>query len=256
MQKINRYGWKRGLPVFGAPQFDRSVVAATPARADLTYGMPAVYDQGNLGSCTANAAGGLAEFLTIKMGWKDYMPSRLAIYYWERVLMGTVSEDSGASLTDAARVLATKGAPNEALWPYNINKFTVAPPANVAVNGKLHIVNTALQVRQTMNDIRASIAFGYPIMFGFTVYESFESDAVTHTGIVPMPTGGEQILGGHAVLIVGYDDYAKMIKCRNSWGPNWGQKGYFQMPYDYVANPYLADDFWTAHSITGWKPGK
>ncbi len=256
MHKIKQYGWKRGLPVYGHPTFEKTSVAATPMRADISDGMPAVYDQGYLGSCTANAGGALGQFLNKKFGFKDYLPARLAIYYWTRELEGTVSEDSGASLTDTMRTLADKGMPNEANWPYDISKFTKTPTSRVAVNGKQHLVLDTLQVNQNMDDIRACVAFGFPVVFGFTVYESFESDAVAKTGVVPMPKHGEQVLGGHAVTIVGYDDYAKTIKCRNSWGPAWGQKGYFTMPYDYVENPQLADDFWTAHKITGWRPPK
>ena len=254
MHKIKRYGWKRSLPVFGHPQFEKTCMAATPARADVSGGMPAVYDQGNLGSCTANAGAALAEFLTKKQGWLDYMPARLAIYYWNRQLEGTVSEDSGSSLADTAKTLSTKGAPNETRWPYDIAKFTNTPTAAVVANAKQHIIKDPLQVTQNMDDIRACIAFGYPIIFGFTVYESFESDAVAKTGILSMPKRGEQVVGGHAVVACGYDDYTKMVKVRNSWGPAWGQKGYFQMPYDFIANSNLADDFWSAHQISGWKP--
>lgn len=252
----NKYGWKRGLPVFGHPQFEKACMIATPARADVSVGMPAVYNQGSLGSCTANAGGALAAFLTKKLGWKEYMPSRLALYYWTRQLEGTVSEDSGASLADTARILHDRGVPNETNWPYIPNRFANPPTAAVIKNGLQHIVLDPLQVRQSMDDIRACIAFGFPIIFGFTVYESFESNAMAHTGIMSMPQAGEEILGGHAVVACGYDDYTKMVKVRNSWGTGWGQKGYFQMPYDYIENPNLADDFWTAHFISGYKHNK
>lgn len=194
-----------------------------------------------------------AQFLTAKLGYKVYMPCRLAIYYWERALEGTVYEDSGASLSDCMKVLTTYGAPNETLMPYNINNFTHAPSQKVATNGLLHVVKNPIQVNQDINEMKAILASGVPFIFGFTVYDSFESQYVANSGIMPMPRVGEQILGGHAVMAVGYDDATQMVKVRNSWGTGWGQQGYFQMPYDYITDPNLADDMWTSHIITGYK---
>jgi len=82
-------------------------------------------------------------------------------------------------------------------------------------------------------------------VFGFSVYESFESDAVAKSGVLDLPAPGEKQVGGHAVVGVGYDDATKRILVRNSWGPAWGQAGYFTMPYDYVNNRNLSDDFWS-----------
>jgi len=256
MVKIARYGWKRGLPDFRVEKFVRPthLAAGLPAKVDLTNLCPPVYDQGNLGSCTANAGAGLAQFLTDKLKMKDYFPCRLAIYYWERALEGSVDQDSGASLSDCMKVLSTNGAPNESLMPYDINKFTNAPSQAVINNGKLHVVGSPLQVAQDLNDMKSVLAAGYPFVFGFTVYESFESDAVANTGIMPMPGRSEQVLGGHAVMAVGYDDSTGYFKVRNSWGRGWGQAGYFQMPYQYITDSNLADDIWTSHSITGYRP--
>jgi C1A family cysteine protease len=85
-------------------------------------------------------------------------------------------------------------------------------------------------------------------VFGFSVYESFESATVAKSGVLNMPKPGERQVGGHAVCAVGYDDAAKRVLVRNSWGPAWGKKGYFTMPYDYVANRNLSDDFWTVRA--------
>jgi C1A family cysteine protease len=89
------------------------------------------------------------------------------------------------------------------------------------------------------------MADGFPFVFGFTVYDSFESDQVAKTGILNMPKPDEPEVGGHAVMGVGYDDAKKRLLVRNSWGADWGMKGYFTMPYDYVASRDLSDDFWT-----------
>jgi C1A family cysteine protease len=98
--------------------------------------------------------------------------------------------------------------------------------------------------------MKQSIIDGFPFIFGFSVYESFESDEVSKTGNVPMPdTSTEELLGGHAVMAVMFDDDRKVIGCRNSWGMEWGNKGYFYLPYDYILNPNLASDFWIVTSI-------
>jgi C1A family cysteine protease len=91
------------------------------------------------------------------------------------------------------------------------------------------------------------LASGLPIVVGFTVYQSFESDQVTETGIVPVPGHHEQVVGGHAVLVVGYDDSQSRFIVRNSWGDQWGLHGYFLMPYAYLTNRRLASDFWSAN---------
>lgn len=97
--------------------------------------------------------------------------------------------------------------------------------------------------------MKGCLASGYPFVFGFSVYESFESQAVAQTGIVPMPSPNEQLLGGHAVLAVGYDDEQGRFIVRNSWGKDWGMEGYFTIKYDYLLNDNLADDFWTIRRV-------
>jgi C1A family cysteine protease len=211
--------------------------------------MPSVYDQGSLGSCTANASGAAFEFDLIKQKLQSWIPSRLAIYYDERVIEGTVKSDSGAQIRDAVRVLATKGVGPETLWPYVPSKFTTPPPATYI---KVASSDKALQyarVEQTQTAIEECLFKGFPIIFGFTVYASFESEAVAKTGIVPMPAPTEECLGGHAVLAVGYERSKRMIIVRNSWSPQWGDKGYFYMPYAYMLNANLTNDLWALYSV-------
>ena len=98
--------------------------------------------------------------------------------------------------------------------------------------------------------MKGCLAAGYPFVFGFAVYESFESKEVAQSGVVPMPKPGERVLGGHAVMAVGYDDEQRNFIVRNSWGSGWGQDGYFLMPYHYLHDPNLASDFWTVRMLS------
>jgi C1A family cysteine protease len=105
-------------------------------------------------------------------------------------------------------------------------------------------VLTYQKVPQVLWSLKTVLANGRPIVFGFTVYSAFESATVAQTGIVPMPSPSDQVVGGHAVVLVGYDDAADRFRVRNSWGTGWGQQGYFEMPYLYVTSASLASDFW------------
>jgi len=98
--------------------------------------------------------------------------------------------------------------------------------------------------------MRGCLAAGYPFVFGFTVYESFETQDMAHSGVLQMPQPDEQVLGGHAGLAVGYDDASQRFIVRNSWGTDWGQAGYFTMPYAYLTTRGLASDFWTMRIVT------
>jgi C1A family cysteine protease len=141
--------------------------------------------------------------------------------------------------------LNKEGAPHEQLWPYIISKFRIKPISGVYKDALNHQSIEYARVPQTVNAMKSCIASGYPFIFGFTVYESFESDTVASTGVVPMPQRNEQVLGGHAVVAVGYDDKTERFIVRNSWGSQWGEKGYFTMPYKYLSDDNLADDLCT-----------
>jgi C1A family cysteine protease len=222
----------------------RPRVVRLPKSADLRSGMSPVEDQGQLGSCTANALAGSLEFLELKAGQTLTDLSRLFIYYNERVIEHSVSSDSGAMLRDGIKALVNQGVCPETEWPYAIGKFTKKPPAKCYTHAKKHTISTYHRLT-SLADMRACLADGFPFVFGFSVYEAFESATVAKSGVLNMPKKGEKQLGGHAVCAVGYDDKSKRITVRNSWGPDWGMKGYFTMPYDYVADTNLADDFWT-----------
>jgi C1A family cysteine protease len=243
------YGWRPQLP--DRRDFVRNLdAAALPARVDLRSLMPPVYDQGNLGSCTANAIAGAIEYDQMKQKKLSFAPSRLFIYYNERAIEGDVSKDAGAQIRDGIKSVASKGAPPETDWPYVESEFAVTPPAKAYGDAAKDLVGYYYTVPQTIDQMKASLAAGYPFVFGFTVYESFESNAVASSGIMPMPAENEETLGGHAVMAVGYDDASSMIIVRNSWGTSWGQAGYFEMPYAYITDANLASDFWVVRSVT------
>jgi C1A family cysteine protease len=246
-RKIQRYGWKPDLPDHRDYKSTlRLTQVELPSVVDLSTDphMPLVWDQGQLGSCTAHSVGAAWAYASRKAKKARFKPSRLWIYYQERVIEGTVNEDSGAEIRDGFKVLAKIGVPPEEDWKYVISKFANAPSAKTISDSVHHHAIVYSSVNQEELAIKSVLASGFPVSFGFTVFESFESEEVAQTGVVPFPSPDEDIMGGHAVLIVGYSDRDRTFLVRNSWGPEWGQKGYFTMPYDYVLNPELASDFW------------
>jgi C1A family cysteine protease len=249
---IKRYGWIPDLPdqrdfTFRVP---RRTAAALPSAVDLRPQMPPVYEQGALGSCTSNAIGGAFEFDLIKQKEEDFVPSRLFIYYNERVIERTVDQDAGAMLRDGMKTLANQGVCPETMWPYVLSQFATRPTPECYAEAKKHLGVTYMRVVQDVAQMRGCVAAGYPFIFGFTVYESFESAAVARTGNVPMPQGDERTLGGHAMCVVGYDNPKKLFIVRNSWGAAWGKNGYGTMPYAYFTNTDLSADFWTLRAVS------
>lgn len=215
-----------------------------PVMTDLRGGCSAVEDQGELGSCTANALAGALEFLQRKEGAVFEDKSRLFIYYNERVIGHSVGEDSGAQLRDGIKTLVKQGACRESLWPYQAGKFAVRPSPACYRDALGHRI-TRYRRLVSLREMKTCLAEGYPFVFGFMVFSSFETPRVARSGLVDMPGKREAPLGGHAVMAVGYDEQAGRIIARNSWGPGWGMKGYFTMPYAYLESRELSADFWT-----------
>lgn len=249
-RKIARYGWRPDLPDQRDLPF-KPEVAKYPSLVDLRPKMPPVVDQGQIGSCTANALAAAFEFELIRQNIPRFAPARLFIYYNERVIEGTVKSDSGAELRDGIKTLAQYGACSEQIWSYiDVNLFK-KPPQKCYNYAKNNLATKYFSIDNSLlGNLQACLASGYPFVFGFTVYESFESDTVAQTGIVPLPAANEQVLGGHAVCAVGYDDSKQAFICRNSWGTSWGLEGYFYMPYSYLTNGNLASDFWTIRLLS------
>ena len=249
---IKRYGWIPDLPDardyrYAAPQ---SVLATLPPQVDLRPQCPPVLDQGALGSCTAQAITTAHLFNQQKQGAVAcVLPSRLFLYYNERVMEGTVAVDAGAMIRDGIKSLAQQGACPEPQWPYVIAKFAHKPPLRCYRSALKHQALTYQRLVQTLTQLKGCLASGYPFVFGFAVYESFDSSQVGQTGIVPLPSTQEQLLGGHAVLAVGYDDVTQRFLVMNSWGTGWGMDGFFTMPYAYLTERGLSSDFWTVRLV-------
>jgi len=254
---VFKFGWLPDLPdardfMYAAPL---KIMQKIPLKVDLRSGCPPVYDQGGLGSCTANALGATFEFGKTKQNKPTFMPSRLFLYYNERVLINTINSDSGAFLRDGIKSLNKQGICPEADWTYDDSsdtgaKFTQKPPQNCYTTALKNQILSYQRLPVNLTAIKGCLAEGYPFVFGFTVYTSFMSQKVASTGIMPMPKlATEHVVGGHAVVAVGYDDTRQAVLVRNSWNTTWGIKGYFWMPYAYISNSQFCSDLWTIRTV-------
>jgi C1A family cysteine protease len=244
----NKYHWLRDKPDTRDHAFAPKLTTL-PASMDLRANCSAIEDQGNLGSCTGNAIAGIVEYLCRKAR-KNTDVSRLFIYYQERVYEGDVAYDNGAYIRDGIKAMNKIGVPTEALWPYIESRFAYRPSQAAYINAA---TRKAVGYQRCANfaAVKAAIAQGYPVVIGFDVYESFETQAVANTGIMPYPNKAtEALLGGHAVALVGYNDSTQRFIARNSWGTGWGDHGYFYMPYQVIQDTSMSDDFWIITSIT------
>lgn len=250
VRRQKRYGWRPDTPDMRDFMLAVAPAKALPPRVSLRSQMPPVYDQGQLGSCTANSIGAILELNEMEQKEPDAAtPSRLFIYYNERVMEGTVAEDSGAEIRDGIKSVAQLGAPPEDIWPYDVSKFATKPTAKAYQQARKHQAVRYARVVQNTVAIQNVLATGYAISFGFTVYTSFET--IGRDGIVLMPKPDEKVLGGHAVVAVGYKPIKGQLyfECRNSWGDGWGDHGYFWMPASYVTSGSLAGDFWVIEQV-------
>ena len=245
------YGFNRQLPDFRDEffMFTPKPKIVLPSSVDLRIKGPTPYNQGPLGSCTGNGTGRIVHYGLLKQSIHVFAPSRLFIYYNERVMEGTVNQDAGASIRDGIKSIASQGVCDEILWPYDVKKFATKPPVKCFADAKKHKALLYRPVKQELDIMKACLAEGFPIVIGFSVYPSFESEQVAKTGVVPMPNKTESLLGGHCVTIDGYIDSVQRFICCNSWGTGWGENGYFSMPYEYLTNPNLACDFWMIETI-------
>ena len=248
------YGWKRQLPDQRDVKFQppRALALTLPNAVDLGDGFVNVNDQGQLGSCGPNAVDSLIEFDQQKQGnpipWGS---SRLFVYWFTRYLMGTTNYDSGVDNRTMLKACNQYGFCPESLWPYDVSQFR-RQPSSAAVSSALpNRITSYAAVDQSLDGFRSCLAAGFPFLFGFTVYSSFESSAVESTGDVPMPSRREGVLGGHDVVVYGYDDATQRAKFLNSWGDDWGRGGHGTFPYAYITDPNLSGDFWVVNGVPG-----
>jgi C1A family cysteine protease len=251
-------GWKRDTPDHRDYRVP-TPAAAPPAKIDLRDQGPPVGDQGTLGSCSANAGCEALEFLE-KQGIADKLFSRLFLYFYARKEEGTPpAEDSGAQIRSVMKVLAETGVAYEVTWPYADAeaRFSVEPTTAAQTEAGQHKVLYYYRC-SNLAAVKASLADGYPVAFGFSMPDNMMSDQCGKDGLVHYPEPNEGYQGCHSVLAVGYDDAQAIGKeqgavlAQNSWGTNWGLQGYFWLPYSFFTNAdpnypgtTLADDCWT-----------
>lgn len=224
-------------------------IAALPSSVDLRAQCPPIEDQGQLGACTSFAVGAAIRFARKKQGLPDFVTSHLFLYYNSRAMEGTVNSDAGAAIRDVVKSANRQGDCPESEWPYDISQFMVRPPQQCYTDALKDRALRYQRVQQSPSQVKACLASGYPIVCGISVYQSFESDEVAQTGMVPIPQPAEQLLGGHAICVVGFDDATQKFTCRNSWSAQWGDQGYFYLDYQYLLNAGLASDFWVIKTV-------
>lgn len=247
-----KFGWIKDRPDKRDWMYPRSwFPRIIPRRVDLRDRCSDIEDQGNLGSCVGNAVASAIEFVDLLTPEQYREASRLFIYYNARAMIGMENEDSGCHIRDAVKSVASKGVCSEDLWPYDVRKFAVKPTEECYDDGLKH---RTIEYRrlQTLDEIKACLAEGYPVVMGFYVYPSCMTDEVARTGHIPFPSCIERYrggpIGGHAGKLVGFNDDTQEFTDKNSWGKEWGDKGYGYLPYKFITQK-LADDFWTIRKI-------
>lgn len=223
-----------------------------PESIDLREWCSPVEDQGNLGSCTANAVLGLVEYMQKKINGEYLDSSRRFLYKVTRKLYG-LTGDTGAFIRGTIRALRIFGACPEKYWPYEVSHFDEEPSSFCYAFAQAYQAIKYFRLadpdpEKLLEKLRLYLSKGLPLAFGFTVYSSIFEEKVTKTGDIPFPRPGDKAEGGHAIMAVGYNDKKKVLLIRNSWGASWGDKGYGTLPYDYVLQA-LADDFWVITSL-------
>jgi C1A family cysteine protease len=240
-----------------------SELKVTPsAVVDLRPFCGPIKDQGSLGSCSAHAATEMREFLYRKYNAEetnktvaaaDFILSPLYLYYKEREFEGDIKIDGGAQLRTAAKMLNNVGSCLLKDDPYNVNNFAITPTAVETTDALVYKSGAYHRITGGLDEMKTVLESGYTFILGMLVYESFEDDYTARTGTMLIPnTSTEKCLGGHAVHVVGKDDTKNVLIIQNSWGSDWGDKGYFYMPYQIASDPNIVQDCWVNHLGASW----
>lgn len=255
-------GWRPQLPGIGRDRpykirgSFQNGVTYPPSTNNRAKGLASIVDQGNLSSCTGNAGAQVVNTLRLRQGLAEVPLSRLALYYWTRLREGTQDSDAGATIADTITVLKTAGIGPETDWPYDVSKYAVQPPGQEVLDALKELVLTdELIDNSDLDQIKDALYNGHVIDLGFTVMQSFQG--IGADGLMPMPMSQEDVLGGHSVYAIDYDDGVQCpgaspgaLLCPNSWGSGWGLNGTFWMPYDVATNKDIADDWWSLSRVS------
>jgi C1A family cysteine protease len=253
------FGWKQDVDDardWRLPEPTDEAVAALPSAVGLP-GLP-VMGQGNTSSCTAHAVAYAHRFDQVKQRGRtglDWQPSRLFIYWNARVLdqalyneQGRPIVDEGCSIRSGIKSLSSYGVPGETYWSWRTSKVNAKPTTVAYQEARRHMGTSYWRVAQTEVAMKQCLASGFPFVVGIFCYESMDTEAVDRTGDLPMPGPREALLGGHAILITGYDDSRQRFTFENSWGASWGRGGFGTVPYAYMAGQ--SSDPWTLRQVT------
>ena len=252
---FKRYGCRRDLRDPRDHEFRLKVPAlihTLPPAVDLRPWYPPIMDQGDLGSCTANAITGALRWHIITMGGKPDKPlSRLQLYYDERVIESTVAEDAGAEIRTGIKCVKRNGVAYEELWDYIPKAFKQKPPDLLYKSTQLFGSLQYERLSVSAVALKVALAAGFPVVIGISLFDSFESEEVEKTGIVPMPDiENEGMVGGHAMCAVGYGQKPGCFTVANSWSENWGDGGYCYVPEKYLGSPKFGSDYWVIRNVT------
>ena len=229
-------------PVVNDEEEDKNLLKIFPQKilpesVDLTDQMPDVYNQLDIGSCTANATSYCYKFV-----YKDIEPSRLYLYYKARELSNSEKYDNGSTITDVMMVLKNNGVCEEHLYPYDVKKFADKPSEECNINAHQHKIISPKKVKQNLYDIKCALNDGHIIAFGLLVKQSIMN--LNNSNYIYNPFASESVLGGHALTIIGYNQKDQLFKIRNSWGLEWGNDGNFYIPYNIIMDKAATFDMW------------
>lgn len=258
------FGWQRS-PDYRDLKFsaDPDVLQNLPTSVDLSPQCPPILTQGPIASCTANALSAAVQFDRMKNGLSpNFVPSRLFIYYNERVIESDVPLDAGAKFRDGMKVLATLGVCDENDWPYvptapitDGGPFPIGsapetqPPQSCYNEAANYRIVQYQSVDQSLAQLRATLAQGYPFVFGLSLYSSLWDANNNPKTVIPLPSGDDSLVANHGVMVVGYNDSSSLFLIHNSWGTAAGDAGYFSIPYAYVTDSQLSGDFWVIRTM-------